>query len=261
MVKSKRKIFAPVSIILLALAFVCVSAFSINAKAESGAATRIDFSDKTLYETSGTVTEENGVTLAANASVSSKETFGDFMTYVTVSVPDGGSVAVGFGGNKSIVFSASGISSSLTVTEEGDGFEFADLADNGVIMLFVLGNRAEVGVAAKDDADNALHVPKIVYELPSSAAGKVTVSAGDKSVSVKSMDIYGLGASIDAPNGDYDENGWRVPEKPTLETETKTEENNGDSGCGSSVSASCAIAAAVLFAAAITLSVKRRRAE
>lgn len=263
MVKSNKKIFALICAMLIAmLVFFGCSVFSVTAQAQESAALRIDFSDETLFETSGSVTEENGVTLAPQAAVSSKETFTDFMAYVTVSVPQDGSVTVGFGGDKSIVFSMDGIASSLTKTEDGNEFAFADLADNGIIMLYVLGSRVEVGVTAKDGADNDLHTPKAVYDLQESAAGKVTVTAGDKSVSVKNVDIYGLGASIDAPSGDYNENDWKVPEKPTLGGETKTDGDNEKSGCASSVFPSAIAAASVaLFAVVIPMTLKRRKSK
>ena len=265
MVKSNKKIFALICAMLITmLVFLWGSVFPVTAQAQEGAALRIDFSDETLFETSGTVTEENGVTLAPQAAVSSKEMFADFMAYVTVSVPQDGSVTVGFGGDKSIVFSMDGIASSLTKTEDGNEFSFADLADNGIIMLYVLGSRVEVGVTAKDGADNELHTPKAIYDLQESAAGKVTVSAGAKSVSVKRLDIYGLGASIDAPNGDYDENSWKIPEKPTLGNEVINGEgkNTGHPAAWVwAVSAVGAAAVAALLTVAIVLTVKRRKSK
>ena len=263
MVKSNKKIFALICAMLITM-LTFFGVLPITAQAQEEAALRIDFSDETLFETSGSVTEENGVTLAAQAAVSSKETFTDFIAYVTVSVPQDGSVTVGFGGDKSIVFSMDGIASSLAKTEDGNEFAFADLADNGIIMLYVLGSRVEVGVTAKDGADNDLHTPKAVYDLQESAAGKVTVTAGDKSVSVKRLDIYGLGASIDAPNGDYDENGWKVPEKPTLGSESigGEDENTGRPAAWVwVVSAVGAAAVAALLTVAIVLTVKRRKSK
>lgn len=162
------------------------------------------------------------------------------------------------------MFSADGIASSLTKTEDGGEYVFSDLADNGIIMLYVLGSRVEVGVTAKDGADNDLHTPKAVYDLQGSAAGKITVTAGDKSVSVKRLDIYGLGASIDAPNGDYDENGWRLPEKPTSGNETvdgEDEKTGGPAAWVWVVSAVGAAAVAAGLTVVIVLTVKRRKSK
>ncbi len=220
----------------------------LSAHADDAAAVRIDFSDDTLYTTSGTVgIEKNGAHLAASSSVSTKEKFTSFLLYADVTA-EGGAIAINFGGNKTLKFTAENeIQTSLIKIGGEREFSFADFKEGGIVSLEVLGSSVTVGVSARVAPEEFLYQPVAVYSAEN-ALGEIKITAEGSDATVQYLNVFSLAGTIEIDPDDWEEGDGEYPVKPAPEGKEENEEKGCAGTVGTTVISTCLAGCAVLVA-------------
>ncbi|MCM1219350.1 MAG: hypothetical protein NC548_33130 [Lachnospiraceae bacterium] len=212
-------------------AAVCVGTLGLvcpaTAHADDAAAVRIDFADSALYTTAGTVTVgEDGATLSASSSVSTKEKFTSFLLYTEVTA-EGGAIEVRFGRNHTLKFTSENrIETTLEKTGGEREFSYGDFKDGGIISLEVLGSTVTVGVSARVAPEEFLYQPVAVYTAEN-ALGEITLAASGATARVSYLHAFSLAGTVEIEPDDYDASDGEYPVKPSKSGEEKKEEKGG----------------------------------
>ena len=223
------------------------------------AATRIDFTDDSLYTVSGDVkTGDEGATLSAQSSVKTKEKWTNFLLYTDITTTDG-SIEISFGANNAIKFTSDGkIETQLNKISGVNEFSYSDFSEGGIIAIEVVGNRVTVGVSARVAPEEFLHQPIAVYTCENEI-GEIKISA-QSNANVRYVNVYSLSGTIEIAPDDWEEGDGDYPVKPAREgAEVKDEEKPDGLLIGLVTGGSVLFVAAVVLVIALVLRSKQAK--
>lgn len=202
-----------------------------NSTSMESAVARIDFSDASQYNVSGeTKLDDLGATLVSEASVSTKETFKDFLLYTDVAT-ENGAVEISFGASNSITFNANGKIETALNKISGDGeFDYSDFVNGATIYMQAIGNSITIGVTARVSPEEFLYCPIAVYACDNSI-GEIKISSQGKTT-VGYINVYSLSSTIKIEPDDWEEGDGDYPVKPAPSGEnTGNDVISSQSGC------------------------------
>lgn len=220
------------------------------------AATRIDFTDDSLYTVSGDVkTGEDGATLSAQSSVNTKEKWTNFLLYTDTTTD--GFIEISFGANNAIKFTSNGkIETQLNKISGVNEFSYEDFSEGGIIAVEVVGNHVTVGVSARVAPQEFLHRPIAVYTCEN-GIGEIKISA-QSNAKLRYVNVYSLSGTIEIAPDDWEEGDGDYPVKPAREgAEVKDEEKPDGLLIGLVTGGSVLFVAAIVLVVALVLRSKK----